>query len=191
MAVVKGLNFSLTTAPKFNWQGVQMKGDGPELTEDVIKGSYVNDYNIERVDALIRKKLDRQRAERAGELQKQLAELARQLGEWLNVIVKKTLTKEYQSLEQELQKILQGTDLEKYLEQATPLLELYRQLRPQQQTRTFGAKETISESDEDKFRRVVIDQYLELARQFIRVELCNEQPPKVGCTICGQKDPLL
>lgn len=191
MAVVKGISFSLTTTPSVSWHGIKVKGDGPELTDDVVRGSYVNDYNIEKIDALIRKKLDHQSTNRVDELRQQLIALSSRLGEWLSVIVKKSLLKEYQNIEEEMQKLMEGVDLRRYLEKATPLLELYRQIRPRHQSRTFGTKEELNESDEDKFRRMVIDQYLELARQFIRVEICNDTQPLQGCTVCGQKDPLM
>lgn len=151
-----------------------------------ITGRYVKDFNILRAHAVILARFAHRRA-RLPEYRARLAALrARERGEPLRAIDYMKLKDDIARLEAKIRRVEADADAKSYTKQAEPLIEAYRSLGVLIRTVSAGEAGPAPEDPRGRERIVIIERYLRLAAQWIRVDVVRENPDRDRCEACGE-----
>ena len=152
-----------------------------------ITGSYSRDYNIIEVDAVIRRHLDGDLERRKAEFAERIKLIEQTLLRPQTVIQQRKLLSDREELLRERESLSGGTQFQEYRDRTEDLIARYTKLRPIISVRSFGKKN--QELDSSSIERLeVIDEYLEIAREYYPISVHRERPLQEGCPSCGAND---
>lgn len=164
-----------TTHDKYGRKGILM-GNATGQIPKIIEGNYTSDYDIFYVDSVIKKKLQKDiysiEEEKMDEIRKREAIIEDRNS---NYTVKMENIHRIEQIRDEIEYITSGKKYLKYVEETKDLLEEYRLLKEKSTKILFGEDvvEDILE-DENKVKKiVVIEKYLDIARDYFPIDIVN------------------
>ena len=160
-----------------------------ELLPDRIEGYYIHDYNILKIDEILKKKFAQDKKKIIGLNDKLEIEMLKIQGRQ-NLIERKTSRKKISDYESEINKYTNNETEKEYIERSQNLLNKYKELGPINTVVSFenNNKEIVtSPENEEKqnIRHRIIFDYLEIARKYIPIDLIRHLPNSTCCTGCG------
>lgn len=172
-------------------RGSNVRREKNEDIEDlpkIIKGSYEYDYNIIYVDTIIRKKLNQEKKLLLYSLKEKYKLLDNISKKPQTYIMRDKTLHEMENLQKEITEIETGERIRKYEELVGNLIEEYKIYRGDVKTISF-TDEKVSEGDLDektKIRLFIIEKYLEIARQYIEIDVSKKSDKKQDvCALCN------
>lgn len=137
-----------------------------------IEGTYEDDYDIVKLDRIIRAKIERDMQDNKWVREAELADVRAQLEtDSLEEREVRELVTKLRRLQYQITRLKDGALLAEYQAAADPLLEQYRKASAQQDPEVFGRKSTkISPNS----RLYVVEAYLKLAAQYIELNLVRQ-----------------
>lgn len=152
-----------------------------------ISGKYKWDYNIFKIHDIIQRIFKHDIETKIPELEIELQQLKRKARQPLTVIQQKSLYRKISAKEQQIQSIVTNKRKSDYLTQAQPLLQGYRKLGPLVQTKIIGNKEDnqqVESKSNQLLRHKIINEYFEIARKYIRIDLIRVFSEEDCCSNC-------
>ncbi len=161
-----------------------------ELIPERIEGFYIYDYNILKVDEILRKKFNQEKKKELSLLQNRLDLEKIKVQGRQSMIERKATRKNITEYETEIAKYQENANKKAYVEKATPFLQAYKDIGPISTVVSFVSndKEVISskESKEEQDKRhKIISGYLEVARKYIKIDLVRNLVDTDICPGCG------
>lgn len=154
-----------------------------------ITGTYREDYNINYIDSIIRKKLSQEKYTRCPQLKAEYEVLRSQSMEPQNRISRDSTLRSMEKTLSLIQKIESGSRLAEYEEKTRKILKEYRLLSSPIKTISFEQEEKSTDHrDENFFERIsLIEKYLDIAGEYISINVTRTST-KVSeeCVGCGK-----
>lgn len=164
-----------------------------EKPTDQVVGTYTDDFNILEVDDLIQRRFNYNRRIKVEELNRHLTIEMRNLERLQTIVEKKTTLSSINRLNAEITNITSETDCLQYQKDVSSLLDIYRSLGTKTKVISFKTQSDKIERSPEGFhvqadaelRHLVISRYLEIARQYIKIDVIREIPYDNTCPGCG------
>jgi hypothetical protein len=155
-----------------------------------IAGFYIYDYNILKIDEIIKKKFSQDGVKKINKLSNLIELEELKIQERQNLIQRKASLKKIAEYEAEIKKHEDDIDRKIYIERSKPFIEAYNKIGPIKAVVSFlsNNKETISspETEEQQiYRHKIISNYLEIARKYITIDLVRNLLDVNLCPGCG------
>lgn len=153
---------------------------------DKIRDTYVKDYDIKYVDSVVRKKLIRDRTSKVSGLENEIREYEEILKDKDESYTSKMQCKDkIMEIKDEIESIISGRQLEKYVEETRELIAEYTSLGICENRISFGHEEQIVDYTNPK-RIALIEKYLDVAKIYYDVEIYNIPViTENNCISCG------
>ncbi len=160
------------------------------LKDDYIKDSYMYDYNILRIDYLIKKKMRNERKEKVEKYKTILDVEKIKVVDRQTIIERKNSRRIIADCEVQLEILYEKKDKELYLQKSKNIIDAYKILKPLNTVVSLTERdEVLTESDENQeIRHKLISDYLEIARKYIRIDLIRIFPKIQKCVGCNEVD---
>lgn len=157
--------------------------------EDGLVVSYKDDYNIIRVHQMILSRLEKEKQDKLGTLERKLEMEERLVRNPQIVIERLSSLRKIEALKKEIEEIRQGIRLDSYLKNALPLISRYKELGPTVRKISFSNSSLTSgdaEVDEEglEVRLGIISSYLEVASRYISIEFVRKVKIENRCIEC-------
>jgi len=156
----------------------------PEEEElpDVITGTYTNDYDITRIDNIIRKKLKREQ-NNLPEYYKKL-QIEKEKFKKPQIKIEKEITKEnIKNLENKIDDITYLKSLNEYIQKSQKVLSEYKSMKKKIHLIIMDDNETIESEKDEEFNLKIkrIEKYIEIAEEYIPIRLVRKVEFKPSC----------
>lgn len=162
-----------------------------ETLPDKIEGTYEYDYNILKIDEIIKKKFKLRKKTQIGYIKSLLDMEKVKASGRQNLIERKTSKKKIEDLENEMRKIESEEELQLYINRSEKYLNEYKKIGPIMKIVSFNSdtkdeKTNVCPEDEEiqNLRQKIIFHYLEVARKYIIIDLIRKFPQGNFC-VCG------
>lgn len=173
----------------FDSRSVRTTDKQPDIHPNVpekITGTYNEDYNILYIHDIIRKKLHNEKVSLLPTLKKRRVELEAQSKQMATHVVKESILSKLRNVIKQIEEIESGSRSEKYRIQVEPILAQYRQQQGSIKTLIFGEDKRSKEHTDDVKKRLrIIDQYINIASEYIHINLihnnCRPSDSCIGC----------
>lgn len=151
-----------------------------------LRGSYSNDYNLLDANATIVRKFELTRLQERLALQQRLVEIERCLQQMtLRIVERKSLEKECEQIIDTMESCSESKE-QTYRNEVASILNRYQQLGPRVRIIRFGKNtKDITPAGQDRERVELIEQFLEIARKYIDVQVTRVLPNDRSCTNCN------
>lgn len=162
-----------------------------EIIPDRIEGFYVFDYNILKIDEILRKKFHQDKKNKIKKYNDCILEENKKMACRQNMIERKQSLKKIAEYQGEITKHETDRDLKKYEERSKDILDEYKKLGSIKQVVSFvtNSKIDTTENPENEetqsLRHQLIFNYLEIARKYIGIDLIRQQMNDGSCPGCG------
>ena len=155
----------------------------------IIEGKYESDYDIVYIDSIIKKKLKYEKIYKVKKLESKIIEYENKLKNSRNdYITQIQIIDDINKIKNNINYILTGEKIEKYISNTKDLLIEYSKLKSNHTRIEFG-KEYNNDifNDEIKIKRiVVIEKYLDIAKEYHKISVYNiANLNKMNCPNCG------
>lgn len=151
-----------------------------------ISGTFVSDLNILRIDELIVTKLIAEERIRPMQIENELVDILDKLNQNNNIVTTADLTRRRELLIKELQAQQQAVKRVEYSNRALPLLTAYYDMGVLTKEVDFLSTEIEpAVAVKDKKRLKVIQDYLEIAGDYISININIERTSNSNCQVCG------
>lgn len=162
---------------------------------DKIEGTYSNDYNILKIHEIIMKRFKWEKAENIIHLKKQLEIKQENLKERVSMVDRKNLLAQIDNINKSIQDIETGSKIKEYAKRALPFIRQYKKIGSISHVIAFDSdtKKNLDEvniqnpinSEEQELRHSIIRNYIDIARDYIYIDLTRELPKGYKCLGCG------
>ena len=158
---------------------------------DKIEGTYKNDYNILKIHEIIMKRFQWEKAEKITTLKNQLIFDEEKLKERISMVDRKNLLLRIDDIHKKIQDIETGSRLKEYARRGLPYIREYKNIGSISHVISFDSNtkndnEVILEDEEKQNKRhQIIRDYIEVARDYINIDLVREIPKGYRCDGCG------
>lgn len=179
--------------PSFN--SYVEKDDGFETEEvlpEKIEGIYIYDYNILIVDDILKKKFLQQEKKNIEKLQLKIKIEENKLETRQTLIERHATKKRINTLKEELSEY--PNRKKEYIKLTENLIKSYKKIGVLGNIVAFGNEkcQEVTESEEKQHtRHEIIADYLEIARNYIQIDLVRERPSNNSCPGCGANEEVL
>lgn len=152
-----------------------------------IKDTYEKDYDIRYVDSIIKKKLEKEKYNKISDLENEIRKLENILKDENETYSYRLQCKdEIMKIKKEIENILNGQKLQKYINETKELIEEYSQLGRCDNRINFGDSKILEY--ENPIRISIIQKYLDIAREYYNVEVNNIlKISEDDCISCGER----
>jgi hypothetical protein len=156
---------------------------------DKFEGIYTTDYDIINIHHSILHYFDLE-IQQLSELCLTSEQLKQKITETTKPITKKNLLGDLKRLEDNIENIKNGDNRSEYLNTVESIIPQYLELASERKIISFKTKKKISEEelqakrDLQTKRLYIIASYLDIARNYIKINLIQETPKKNECTQC-------
>ena len=154
--------------------------------EDEITGYYMYDYNILKIDYMIKKKIRTERKAKSEYYKKILEREKKNVSNRQTLIERKSSRNIIAECEKNLEILYEKKDKSEYLEKSAELINLYKKIKPLNTVLTLTEQnEVLTESDEEQeIRHSIIWDYLEISRKYLKINLIRTFPKTQRCVGC-------
>jgi len=180
---------SLPTMKTFGFKPVEAQ-EFTNSSQQKISGIYTDDYNILTIHQQIVAKF-RAEAQKIGSLKQKLNLELLKLQQPQTIVERKNTRRQIEALQTQIEKVSSGSEYKQYLEKSKEYLQFYSELGQQHKVISFKesqSQETEETKNKQQLRNMVICRYLDIARQYIEIDLVQETPEQDGCPGCGTQD---
>lgn len=150
-----------------------------------ITGYFINNYNINYVDRIVRAYLVRKKGD-IPKLREKLKEINKIINNPQTMIERKLSLNEKDRLEKEIEKIEKGKEIQEYIRRTEYLINKYQKYINHIENVNFKNEEEDFLTEETRERINIISEYLKIAKEYYRVDVThkNKQRDK-RCLCCG------
>lgn len=159
-----------------------------EVLPNSVTGTYVEDYNILHLDETIRKRLKQEVSTVLPCLRLRLRTLGEAVMKEQTFINRSKTIRSIQDTEREIEDIVRGNTLNRYVERVTPIIEQYKKNRGGIKSVFFGLEEQVPQEPSEKllYRIHLIEEFLTVASEYIHVDVVRTIVRKEeSCIGCG------
>jgi hypothetical protein len=176
-----------------NWRISMYSLASKDLTNipDKIEGSYKNDYNILKIHEIIMKQFQWEKSQKIDILKKKLLAVQEKLKERMLMVDRKNIISEIDIIQKKIQDIETGYKLKEYARRALPYIREYKTIGSLSNIITFDSdikrndKLDMESEEEQNKRHQIIHDYLDIAREYIGIDIIREIPKGYKCDGCG------
>ncbi len=152
---------------------------------DRILATYTDDYDILRVDDIIRAKLNLEKDELPQIIQKKEM-LEKRLDEQLKIVERKKITSQLKEINDKIDEIEEGKRIRKYIEETKELIDKYKQIGPIVKVKSFtNGEEELDKDPQYQDRINIIKKYLNIAKNYIPTSIARIIPNDSNCPNCN------
>lgn len=159
-----------------------------------IKGTYKDDYNIIEVHNIIMRKFAHQKNNYVEQLKNKREMEMLKMKSSQTRVERINTNMRIENISKEIDKITNDTDVNKYLEEVSDIIESYKKLGTLPKVVSFRSKveDTNNENSLDpsvksqnEYRHKLISIYLEIASKYIQIDVIRDVDSDNHCRICG------
>jgi len=167
--------------------------------QESFEGFYTDDYNILNIHYSILQNFKKEYEEKIPEYKKQINEINSKLSQTLKPIYRKNLLNDYREIESKIQQVQNKTEEKRYLDTSEYYINKYKEIGVLKKVISFKAKSQDSnfnsnsnennenssnEINQNEERHLIIANYLEIAREYIQVNLIRQLNNPNVCKNC-------
>lgn len=161
-----------------------------EILPTTIAGFYIYDYDILKIDEIIKKKFQQDKDKKISKLNNLIELEEMKMQERQTLIQRKASRKKISEYEEEIQKYEENVDKKNYIEKTKQIINEYAKIGPIKTIISFltNNKEIVSSPENEEqqnYRHKIISNYLEIARKYIQIDLVRSLVDVNSCPGCG------
>ena len=182
-------NSNILETPKFI-QTIEVKEPTKYQIAEKFEGTYITDYNILDIHYSILHKFEELKKTKVPQLQKKLIDLKNDLNISQKPISRKTIIKDIENIETEIYNINNDQQKKQYLDTTHELISKYQNLTVEKKVISFKSKKILTPEEietqiiQKNNRLKIIKEYIDIAGQYIKINLIQEIKKKNECTQC-------